>query len=522
MSVPMHGRFVNPVLDSPHAADHGDPFVLRHNGEYLLFHTTDDGRRPVSVHRSRDLVAWELVGEALAGGPPGAQTDLWAPEVLRRDATWKMYVAATRRVDGGAPDPSGAGEGVDAARRQWLATAGAPGGPYAWEPEPLLDTWAIDGHPFLDEDGALWLFYNVHSAFLADPAAVGLAATGTGILVDRLVGDARLEGRPVPAVVPSQPWESNHAGTFRWNEGPWVLKRRGLYFLMYSGGNYRESTYGLGLATATDPRGPWHKDPLNPILGSGRRITGPGHHCVVLAPDGVTPYAVYHGYVAGSRRPGPGTHGGGRKIHIDRLRWAGARPHIGRPEHFPGLPTEDEQPLPPPPVHEPAVAHWNEEVWMQGSAVSVGGLTVEFPDGLHRVQATSANGRLDIRVDGVLGHRGPAAPPPVTVRGDVLHRARTSHLSDEQVHDVGPYGRVSWDWGGSGPVEVCVAIRGAATVRVGGEVRDVFSPADRYDLVTVVLEDGAARIEVEAGPQGARVADLFVAARPPGWGALLR
>jgi hypothetical protein len=53
-------------------------------------------------------------------------------------------------------------------------------------------------------------------------------------------------------------------------------------------------------------------------------------------------------------------------------------------------------------------------------------------------------------------------------------------------------------------------------------VRDVFSPADRYDLVTVVLEDGAARIEVEAGPQGARVADLFVAARPPGWGALLR
>src|SRR5215212_8622363 len=38
----MPRRFTNPVIGGAGGADHGDPFVLRHRGEYFLYHTTDD------------------------------------------------------------------------------------------------------------------------------------------------------------------------------------------------------------------------------------------------------------------------------------------------------------------------------------------------------------------------------------------------------------------------------------------------------------------------------------------------
>ncbi len=78
----MQTTFTNPVLDS-HALDHGDPFVFRHGAAYYLFHTTDDGRLPISAHRSHDLVRWEFLGPALSGvAGSWAETDLWAPEVI--------------------------------------------------------------------------------------------------------------------------------------------------------------------------------------------------------------------------------------------------------------------------------------------------------------------------------------------------------------------------------------------------------------------------------------------------------
>jgi beta-xylosidase len=41
---------------------------VRYLDEYFLYQTTDDGDSGISVHRSRDLVHWELAGYALEGG----------------------------------------------------------------------------------------------------------------------------------------------------------------------------------------------------------------------------------------------------------------------------------------------------------------------------------------------------------------------------------------------------------------------------------------------------------------------
>ena len=41
----MGSAFRNPVITDDDGVDHGDPFVVRHLGDYWLYHTTDDGDR---------------------------------------------------------------------------------------------------------------------------------------------------------------------------------------------------------------------------------------------------------------------------------------------------------------------------------------------------------------------------------------------------------------------------------------------------------------------------------------------
>jgi beta-xylosidase len=143
---------------------------------------------------------------------------------------------------------------------------------FVLDTKPLVeDAWSIDGHPFRDEDGGLWL-----STTPAPRPPRYLGLPGSGTVVDRLLTPSPLEGDPTPVSFPSQPWEGGSGGVGYWNEGSWVLKRRGHYFQLYSGGDYRDSTYGIGLTEAGTPRGPQSKDPSNPIFRSGRRITRPG------------------------------------------------------------------------------------------------------------------------------------------------------------------------------------------------------------------------------------------------------
>jgi len=489
-------EFTNPVISDDGGRDHGDPFVLRHLDRYYLFHTTDDGDSGISVHESVDLVHWTFRGYALEPGPPDhwAGTDLWAPEVLHRHGTFYMYVAGTRM----GPD----GHGVEAERRQGLARSTSPTGPYVLDPEPLVhDVWSIDGHPFQDEDGSLWLFYNVRT-----PRTRFRGKPGSGTVVDRLADVDRLEGFPVPVAFPSDEWEGRADHQAYWNEGSWVLKRRGEYHHLYSGGHYLDASYAIGLTSARHPRGPWRKDRDNPILRSGDRITGPGHHSVILGPDGVTAYAVYHAY-DGPRR--------GRKVHLDPISWCGDRPLIG-PGPVTGRPTERPQPVPPPPVHDPRVPWWHADLWVDGTRVTVGEEVVDLGARMEvrRVRINQSQRGLRAWVDGhlVSQHQGLHAPALGT-DGRILEGSLTSHLSDETMYWLAPGERQEWAWGGEGPLDVTLAVRGAARVRAGSQDARVVSPVERFSLVSLRIQDGAREICAIGEGAGAQVTDLFVAAR---------
>ncbi|MBE2319431.1 glycoside hydrolase family 43 protein [Solirubrobacter sp. CPCC 204708] len=493
--MPDAGRtFVNPVITDDRGADHGDPFVIRHLGEYFLYHTTDDGDLGVSVWRSGDLVDWEFEGHALEPQPgTWAETDLWAPEVRYHAGTFYMYVAGTRI----RPD----GHGVESARRQGVARADNPLGPFVLDDAPLVtDVWSIDGHPFQDEDGSLWLFYNIRTGatrFGDQP--------GSGNVVDRLVGPAELEGNPTPVAFPSQRWEGSAAGDAYWNEGSWVLKRRGRYHQLYSGSHYRDATYGIGLTSARTLRGPWVKDP-DPILRSGERITGPGHHSVILAPDGVTTYAVYHGYDRGQP---------GRKVHLDRVHWCGDRPVIGSGAAV-GHPTEDPQPVPPGPVHDAAVPFWHADLFVQGPRLSIGELTLDLDPSPRPWRVRISQGWLGMRVwvDGRLRlqTRG-LHTPDLACDGELLECRVTSHVEDEAVRWLTPGEEFAWPWGGTGPFELSLAVRGSARVVAGDASTEITSPVERFALVRLNVPRGADEVVVTGLDRGAEVTDMVVTAR---------
>jgi len=492
----MRAAFTNPVLAGAPGKDHGDPFVLRHLDEYFLYHTTDDGDSPISVLRSSNLVDWDFLGFALEGGGEGhwAQTDLWAPEVMYLDGVFYMYVAGTVLGEDG--------EGIEARRRQGLARSASPVGPFVLDDAPLVpDVWSIDGHPFQDEDGSLWLFYNVRTE-----ATRYEGKPGSGTVVDRLLAPDRLEGRPTPVAFPSAPWEGTFAGDAYWNEGSWVLKRRGFYHQLFSAGFYRDSSYGIGLASARRPRGPWRKDPANPIFRSGRRITGPGHHCVILAPDGVTPYAVYHGYLDGEP---------GRKVNLDPAPWCGDRPVIG-PGPVTGRPTEAAQPRPASPVYDPAVPWWHADMWVTGQELQIGGVAVALGGRAHprRVRANQGAQGLRVWVDGALRHEVDGEHPPrFTADGAIVSHSLTSHLSDERVHELAPGERVEWRWGGAGPVEITLAVSGACQLQAGALRERGLSPDGRFTLLQADVERDVDTIVVIGEAPGTRITDLFVAAR---------
>jgi GH43 family beta-xylosidase len=501
----MTGTFRNPVIAGAGGADHGDPFIIKYLDAFYLYHTGDtSGRRGVSVHRSHDLVHWEFVGYALEAAESGwAWSDLWAPEVVYERGVFYMYISATRQRVGDEWVPWQRGEGAEAGRRLGLARATSPVGPFEWDDEPLLDRWSIDGHPFRDDDGTMWLFYNVRTE--DQPAYNGLPGTGT--VCGRLIAPDRVDGHAHEVTFPSQRWEGNADGDWYWNEGPYVLKRRGRYFEMYSGGYFEDETYGVGCAVAPEVSGRWVKRDDNPLLRSRGNILGPGHHSFVFGPDGATTYAVYHGYVLGSL---------GRKVHLDRLVWAGDVPRIAGP-------TDEEQPVPPPAVFEEAVPHWRGEAWVRGNWVEVGGERFELApaDVWHQVEAIEFAGRLTTRVGGVLRASRPvdgaSRPGAFASDGKVACATVSSTLEDGALHELPAGSSYVWRWGGSGPLELDLAVDGAVELVVRDEVVSHDAERGRYSVVHLVHDGAADEIAVAAGADGAVVTDLSVHARPDGY-----
>ncbi|HYW78031.1 MAG TPA: family 43 glycosylhydrolase [Thermoguttaceae bacterium] len=260
-SEPSANTYRNPIIEQIGPAD---PAVIRYKGLYYLYPTWDS--RSYDVFVSKDLIHWEQQPEKCYVDRRGG---VWAPDVFYNDKGdgkfYLYYTADSRRPN----DP----------RRQKLigvAVADDPLGPFV--DKGVLAEGSIDAHLFRDDDGRLYLYY------------VELNPGPFKILAQEMSDPLTKQGEPKEVIRPTEPWEMARGQV---TEGPWMLKRDGTYYLMYSGSGANGPEYAIGYATSKSPMGPFKKYENNPIAKQGNGVFGPGHHCVVEGPNGKL-WMVYH------------------------------------------------------------------------------------------------------------------------------------------------------------------------------------------------------------------------------------
>lgn len=241
--------YKNPI----HPDTLADPAVLRHDGVYYLYATGEvDGDNGTRVYTSTNLVDWQRGPVVFRPGQP----HVWAPDVWHDQASGRFYLYYTVNQTVGVAD------------------ADSPLGPFTLR-KKFFDQ-AIDAHLFRDDDGKLFLYF--------------VKFPGFRITVQPMVSPTEPVGEPKVLLQPEADWEKR-AGQV--TEGPWMIKRQGRYYLLYSGSGANTPDYAVGYATANNPLGPFTRGTNNPIIRRSEGVFGPGHGCAVQDDAGQW-WHVYH------------------------------------------------------------------------------------------------------------------------------------------------------------------------------------------------------------------------------------
>lgn len=152
-------------------------------------------------------------------------------------------------------------------------------------------------------------------AVLADEpeAALIVGAMTTPIHAQRLSDTGELIGEDRLVLANDLDWEGHLI------EGPWVTRQQGRYWLFYAGNDFGTPAYGIGVAVADHPLGPYVKQP-EPLLKTTRAWWAPGHASVAPGLDG-EPQLFFHAFA-----PGTGGYNTFRALLTTRLKFT--REHV--------------------------------------------------------------------------------------------------------------------------------------------------------------------------------------------------
>ncbi|WP_062201406.1 glycoside hydrolase family 43 protein [Demequina salsinemoris] len=268
---------------------HPDPSICRVGEEYLIATSTFEYVPGVPIHRSTDLVTWELVGHVLADpevvnaapGAAGASQGIFAPTLRHRDGLLWMTTTSIRDV--------GAGQLITHAER--------PEGPWS-EPVRVPGTLGIDPDLAWDDDGACLLTWR------------GFAPPGIHqVPIDPATGERLGEEVVV--------WQGSGLAD---TEGPHLIRRGDWWYLIVAEGGTHLG-HGVSVARSRSPRGPFESHPSNPFFthrSTDDAVQAVGHADLVELADGS--WAMVH---LGIRQAGshPGFHVLGRETFLAGVDW---------------------------------------------------------------------------------------------------------------------------------------------------------------------------------------------------------
>ncbi|MDF1575783.1 MAG: glycoside hydrolase family 43 protein [Bacteroidales bacterium] len=215
---------------------------------------------------SRDLIHWTKHSHVLdIQDVSWAAYSLWAPSIVRANQKYYLFFSANDIQSN--DEPGGIG----------VAVSDSPAGPFVDAlGKALIDEFhngaqPIDQFVFKDEDGQHYMYYG------------GWRHCNVVKLRDDLLGLERFEdGDLYKEITPED-----------YVEGPFVLKRKNKYYLMWSEGGWGGPDYRVAYAMADSPVGPF--DRIGTILQQDSALArGAGHHSVISIPDSDEYYIVYH------------------------------------------------------------------------------------------------------------------------------------------------------------------------------------------------------------------------------------
>ena len=295
-----------PVFDGYFA----DPFLTRFEGEYVAYGSNDYslGTRGFQALRSQDLKQWTSMGTVFTGADPALGNAYWAPEVAFADDRYWIYYSVGHDILG---------------HHIRVAVAESPFGPFEDTGVNLTpdESFAIDAHPFLDTDGTWYLF------FARD--VLDAERPGTQLAAKRMTSMTSVGDKTASILVPDSDWQiyersrSMYGRVFDWHtlEGPSVVRKDDTYYLFFSGGSWKGDGYGVSVARAEHPLGPWHHPPADRADVLSSEITGligPGHNSVLLRP-GSADLICYHAWNVERTY---------RQMYIDSLIWYDGQPVV--------------------------------------------------------------------------------------------------------------------------------------------------------------------------------------------------
>ncbi|MFT3824748.1 MAG: family 43 glycosylhydrolase [Chitinophagaceae bacterium] len=238
---------------------YADPHIAVWKNTYYIYPTTDgtEGWKSTffTCWSSKDLVKWKNEGvildlpKDLTWAPERA----WAPAIAAKNGKFYFYYSANTNIG--------------------VAVAGKPTGPFK-DPlgKPLvrkgmLKGQMIDPMVFVDDDGSAYLYWGQGNCNMVK-------------LNDDMIS---FDSTKITSIHPPG-----------YNEGPFVFKRNGKYYLMWSEYDTRDPRYSVAYATSDSPLGPFTKAASNPVLKGKGVVKGAGHHSVVKVPGKDEWYIAYH------------------------------------------------------------------------------------------------------------------------------------------------------------------------------------------------------------------------------------